>query len=147
MVLAKLFHLLLTQVKLSYFLDRPVIYYSFQFLCAAGVSFHSAYYGRGTGLIHLDSVACTGLESYLLNCSRGRTITHCSHSKDAGVWCSSEIAANCTHGDIRLMDGDVETEGRVEICYNNRWGTVCHDNGDYRDAVVVCNQLGYQGKQ
>ena len=49
----------------------------------------------------------------------------------------------CTNGDIRLRGGSNRYEGRVEICNNNAWGTVCDDSWSSSDAKVVCRQLGF----
>ena len=42
---------------------------------------------------------------------------------------------------IRIRDGDSHFEGRVEIYRDNKWGTVCDDSWDIRDAQVVCKEL------
>ena len=49
----------------------------------------------------------------------------------------------CTNGDIRLRGGLNSTEGRVEVCYNATWGTVCDDLWGPANADVACRQLGF----
>ena len=52
------------------------------------------------------------------------------------------VPENCTDGEVRLVGGQNEMEGRVEICYNGIWGAVCSRNWEYNEAAVVCRQLG-----
>lgn len=46
----------------------------------------------------------------------------------------------CAGGAIRLEGG--VTTGRVEICFNDVWGTVCDDSWGDVDARIACLQLG-----
>ena len=49
----------------------------------------------------------------------------------------------CTTGEIRLQGGSNDQEGRVEVCVNGVWGTVCDDSFNFTDGSVACRQLGF----
>ena len=53
------------------------------------------------------------------------------------------FTVTCPSGAIRLIGGSLPTEGRVEVCLNGAWGTVCDDGWTDVDASVSCRQLGY----
>lgn len=46
-------------------------------------------------------------------------------------------------GSIRLVGGRNPTEGNVEVFYRGRWGSICDDEWDIREAYIVCKMLGY----
>lgn len=49
----------------------------------------------------------------------------------------------CINGDVRLIGGSQSSEGRVEVCYDNEWGTVCDEFWGAEDAGVVCRRAGF----
>ncbi len=105
------------------------------------MAYSNARFGQGTGPIALNNLVCTGGEASVLDCpSDGLfNVGSCTHGDDVGVECQEE----CETGDIRLRGGTTRYEGRVEICIDRVWGTVCDDFWGTVDAAVACRQLGY----
>lgn len=54
-----------------------------------------------------------------------------------------EIIAECYDGSVRLAGGKNTSTGRVEVCNNNTWGTVCDVGWDNQDAVAACMSAGF----
>ena len=52
--------------------------------------------------------------------------------------------ANCTTGELRLVGGSEIYEGRLEVCINQLWGSVCRSSFSTSDIQVACRDLGYQ---
>ena len=40
------------------------------------------------------------------------------------------------------FEGQGRNEGRVEVLYEGRWGTICFNGFDFLDALVICKMLG-----
>ena len=47
---------------------------------------------------------------------------------------------------MRLQSGDPSKvrDGRVEVCINRVWGTVCSQQFSEVDAQVVCSQMNFE---
>ncbi|XP_038076004.1 neurotrypsin-like [Patiria miniata] len=97
----------------------------------------SATHGAGSGPTHIDGINCAGTEASLDSCPHnGWGVEDCTHSEDSSLKCYQSSS-------IRLANGPLPNEGRVEVYYNGAWGTVCDDNWDIDDGHVACRELGY----
>ena len=81
--------------------------------------------------------------SVKINPSYARDIISNLYSSSPLLSLSLSLCAACRNGDLRLQGSAIQGRGRVEVCLNNDWGTICDDSWDSADASVVCTQLGF----
>ena len=58
------------------------------------------------------------------------------------------LDTTCVNDTLRLVGGHDLKEGRVQVCYNGEWHSICSDNWSVMDgeADVVCSTLGYSAE-
>jgi len=119
-------------------------------LLLGGHAINGSKFGAGDMPIVIENLNCNGTEANLINCSTissiRNAISSCNSATVAGIVCyefHEGESGTCNSGAVRLADGLTKFEGRVEICYNNRWGGVCGSTWDITEATVVCRQLGH----
>ncbi|XP_076082552.1 scavenger receptor cysteine-rich domain superfamily protein-like [Mytilus galloprovincialis] len=99
------------------------------------VMYPHAQYGPGTGKIFFTNLHCTGTELDLENCKYSTwDNSQCTHNNDMSIDCATPV---------RLLGGRGPFEGTVELYHSGKWGEVCDNNFDVRDAEVICKMLGY----
>ena len=92
-----------------------------------------------------SSILSLVVKIYSLHTASDKCYMSCGNWALHGKYASllPTIATTCTHGSVRLAGGLDPTEGRVEVCVEERWTGVCGSSWNYQDAFVVCRQLGY----
>ena len=103
--------------------------------------------GRDT--VVLEDVQCIGNESNIANCSTSPigqvSNPFCQEpNRTAGVIC---ITAEdyCAEGSVRLVDGPTFFEGRVEVCRNSQWLSVCDVGANTTHAITACDSRFHYG--
>ncbi|KAL8619873.1 hypothetical protein ACOMHN_025959 [Nucella lapillus] len=106
---------------------------------AGGVALKSSYYGKGSGLVALNNVQCTGSEDSLLQCFHNgwlKSTDRCdTHDKDVSVYC---------HGPGVVLRGGDHSNDVVEVMVGDSYCTICSTNFQDAEAGVVCSQMGFE---
>jgi deleted-in-malignant-brain-tumors protein 1 len=110
-------------------------------------------FGRGTSPIVARYVHCTGAEVQFSSCyystvslsSGGSYQAPSYYDISVGVICqgiNTSRPTECNHGDVQLVNGSRDTEGRVEVCAYGYWAIACNDYWSTTATHLVCKQQG-----
>ena len=78
----------------------------------------------------------------MISCMTSHTHTRTHARTHARTHTHAHTHTGCRNGDVRLVGGENETSGIVEVCENNLWGYIAAPGWNDKDAAVVCKQLG-----
>lgn len=106
-------------------------------------------FGQGNSRIVARVFRCAGSEQQLNSCTFNyvpvSSGTNYQTLPTASVICQGNTSkpSECEHGDVRLVDGPTEMEGRVELCSYGYWAVACDNYWDKDETNAVCKQLGF----
>ena len=97
----------------------------------------------------LQSVNCVGNEDTLFNCTYREVPLQWSlhgYTLIEAVLCQgstnqSNNSNECIYGEVRLANSSNNTEGRVEICTEGMWVSVCDRHWGIKETHHFCKQL------
>jgi hypothetical protein len=100
----------------------------------------------------VNFISCNGSETRLLDCpfnvSGADEREKCGPLQDAHVICQDKATTppdtTCSDRDLRVVGGPTVREGRVEVCYNHAWGTVCNEVYGPTAAGILCRELDFR---
>ena len=132
---------------------------SYDPITTGAVPYGGSHFGKGTTLLEIFYLSCTGNEASIGQCSYysipratnynslnqiGVTLTSTSNNS-AGVTCLGPTTnvPECCSGDVQLADGPSTREGRLKICKRDGyWASVCVNGIDKTAALIVCRSIG-----
>jgi len=118
-------------------------------------------FGVWYGPVFLENVMCNGTETFGFQCNSSGpgviTNPECYNpNRTAGARCIARSSTptptpSCYDGQLRFGNsssgstptGAIYYEGRVEVCINGTFGTICDVGWDQLDAQVACREFGY----
>ena len=90
--------------------------------CKGSTALRNSYFGNGIAPYVISHFGCSGSERLLLQCS---------------------YYSNWFETSVRLSGSSFQTAGRVELCVEKIWTSICDEHWDLKNAQVVCRQLGF----
>merc|ERR1719220_148317 len=112
-------------------------------------------FGPGHLPMWLSDVQCLGHEKSLFDCDyKNISSRHsipddyawaipkeeCNHDREIGVQC--HVPDFKPEKNLRIVGGETNLEGRVEVKVDRQWGAICSDGWSILETTVVCRQLG-----